>query len=165
MSLPHGRGSDRSRDVGSALLTGRSFRSRERERALLLPVTALRQAFQFERLRSGSSECSAGVTGSPYLLPLAREFDLAVFDRAGKTKGRLVDLVAGLLARHHLKRDLIPVDCALEDRRAARVEVQLARQRRALLDELEREVLHLIAPPASRGGSYPDAGQVPGLAQ
>ena len=86
-------------------------------------MVKLGQAFELDRLRSRPRESGAGVAGGPNFFPVARHFNLAVFQCACETKHGLVDLIAGLLAGHHLKRDLVSLDRALEYRRAAIVEV------------------------------------------
>jgi hypothetical protein len=86
-------------------------------------LVKLGQAFDPERRRSGPREGRAGVAGGPNFFPIASDFNFAVFQRARETKDRLIDLISGLLARHHLKRDPIPFDCTLEYRRAAVVDV------------------------------------------
>jgi hypothetical protein len=83
----------------------------------------LRQALETKGLRSGPREGGAGVAGGPNFFPVARDFNLAVFQRARETKHGLVDLIPRLLADHHLKCEPIFLDCTLEYRRAAIVDV------------------------------------------
>ena len=86
-------------------------------------VKELWQAFEPDSLRSGPREGGAGVAGGPNFFPVACDFYLAVFQCARETKQDLIDLVAGLLAGHHLKCEPLPVDCTLEYRSAAVVDV------------------------------------------
>lgn len=86
-------------------------------------VKGSRQALEAEGLRSRPRERGAGVPGGPDFFPLAGEFNFAVLQRALEAEHGLVDLIAGLLPGHYLERDLVPVDCAFENRRAAVVQV------------------------------------------
>jgi hypothetical protein len=81
------------------------------------------QTLEADGLRSGPRESGAGVPGSTDLFPLAGDFNFAVLQRALEAEHGLVDLIAGLFAGHYLELDLVPVDCAFENRKAAVVGV------------------------------------------
>ena len=86
-------------------------------------VPNLRQALQLKGLGSGPGERSARIPGGADFLALAGDFNFAVLQRARVFKHGLVDLIAVLLPGDYLKRDLVPVDGALQYRRAVVVEV------------------------------------------
>jgi hypothetical protein len=80
-----------------------------------LGADPLRQAFEVKGLASGPSEGRARVAGSADFFPVAGDFDITFLEDAGEAEHRLIDLVPGLLAGHYPKRDLVPIDCAVQD--------------------------------------------------
>src|SRR3954462_1204346 len=82
-------------------------------------------------------EAGPGVDRVPDLLPFAGELDLAVLHHARELEDRFLDLVAVLLPRHHLERNLLALDDALQDRRRPVIEIHLPAQLRGFLRELE----------------------------
>jgi hypothetical protein len=86
-------------------------------------VPNLRQALQFKGLRSRPDESGTRVADGADFFALAGDFNFAVLNRARVLENGLVNFVAGLLPGDYLKRDLVPIDGAFEDRRAAVVEV------------------------------------------
>jgi hypothetical protein len=86
-------------------------------------VPNLRQALQLKGLRSGPGESGALVADSADFFALAGDFNFAILNSARVLEHGLVDFVAGLLPGDYLKRDLVPLDGAFQDRGAVVVEI------------------------------------------
>src|SRR5437870_5521010 len=93
------------------------------------------------------------IPGVPRTLALTGQLHLAALDAALETQLRLVDLIAGLLRRHHDGRNLVAGDLSFADRRALVIAIHLPAHRRAIEREFEGDIHRL--PVAARRRPHP----------